>query len=127
MHELTTLGIDTGDIRAFKDMFADDFKQDVQTTLALGMEFHQLTDDFLDTLKEFARYHDTKIAIESEANQVNRMGEITIVINKDGRIEKHAIINTNLLDVFYITRYYGVAIENVQYAPIFNKSQRFLN
>ena len=127
MHELTTLGIDTGDIRAFKDMFADDFKQDVQTTLALGMEFHQLTDDFLDTLKEFARYHDTKIAIESEANQVNRMGEITIVINKDGSIEKHAIINTNLLDVFYITRYYGVAIENVQYAPIFNKSQRFLN
>ncbi|MGM0435908.1 MAG: hypothetical protein ACQEQA_02545 [Bacillota bacterium] len=127
MHELTTLGIDVGDIRAFKDMFGDDFKQEVQTTLALGMEFHQISDSLLETLADFAKYHDTSIAIESESNQVNRMGEITIAIDKDGVIRKHAIINTTLLDVFYITHYYGVPMENVEYAPVFNKSQRFLN
>ncbi len=127
MHELTATGIDVSDIRAFKDMFADDFKQDVQTTLALGVEFHQIDDGLLNMLKDFAKYQDVELSLESESRWVNRMGEITLKIHKDGTLTKSAIINTTLIDVFYVNRYYDVPMKNIDYAPVFKKSQRFLN
>ena len=127
MHEMTSSGIDVGDISAFKDMFGEDFKQDVQTTLALGVEFHQINAALVTMLKDFAKYHDTELRLESESNQINRMGEITYTFTKQGSLDKHAIINTTLLDVFYINHYYDVPLKNIEYAPIFNKSQRFLN
>ncbi len=127
MHELEASGYDVGDINAFKDMFGSNLEQDPQTTLGLGLDFHQVDDNLIAFLQSFAKTHATPLTLESESYAVNRMGHIICTLNPNGSMEKSATLHTTLVDVFYIHRFYGVPLENIQYTPVFKKSQRFLN
>ncbi|MFW6298087.1 MAG: ankyrin repeat domain-containing protein [Bacillota bacterium] len=127
MHELEASGYDVGDINAFKDMFEGNLEQDPQKTLGLGLEFHQVDETLTGFLQDFAKTHGVKLTLESESYAINRMGKIAYHFDKNGNLVKEATIHTTLVDVFYVHRFYGIDLENIEYVPVFKKSQRFLN
>lgn len=126
-HGIANEGFNAGDIIPLKDMFPGQINHDVNKTLQLDVDFWELTDEILEHFRDFALNHNTKVVIESEEENLNQRGQVYFEIESNGKIKKHAIVYSHLIDVYYLHFYFDIPLANIMYHPTAKKPERFLN
>ncbi len=119
--------IEVDDVTPLKDTLGEAFPFDIDSSLELINDLIALEDDDFEALARFARENRTRLVITTDGADVNKIGHVEIVIDKDGSITKNATVHTNYLDVYYLHQYYDIPLENITYIPPVSKGQRFLS
>ncbi len=115
------------DIAALKDMFPGKLSHDINKTLQLEVEFLNIDDNMIQTFQRFAKDNDTTLIIESEDDTINQKGQITYTFHPSGKLTKHAVVKSHLIDVYYLHFYFDIPLKNITYDPQLKNPQRFLN
>ncbi len=126
-HELSHQNFNAYDMAALKDMFPGKIAHDLNKTLQLEVEFLGIDDEMIQTFQQFAKKHNTTLAIESEDDAINQKGQITYTFHPTGKLSKHAVVKSHLLDVYYLHFYFDIPLKNITYEPQLKDPQRFLN
>ncbi len=127
IHYFNDSSYETHDIIGLKDMFPGQFDHDVNKTLQLNIEFWEFDDQLFELFKSFATTHNTHLVIESETENMNQRGQIIFEVYPSGKVTKHAVVYSHLLDVYYLHFYFDIPLGNITYHPTAKKPERFLN
>ncbi len=119
--------IEVDDVEPLKETLEDAFIYDVDQALELVNDLIALENDDFEQLVTFAKKNQTILKITTDGVDINKIGHIEITIDKTGHITKQATVHTNYVDVYYIHKYYGIPLENIEYNPPITKDMRFLN
>jgi hypothetical protein len=122
-----TPNVPAQDTGALQDTLEDAFIYDYDHTLELMLDYFDKDNQDIETiLATFAKDNNTGLKVTTDTFEINKVGHVEVTVLNDGSTERHATVQSNYLDVYYIHRYYGVPLENITYAPKATKKHRFI-
>jgi len=124
--ELMQANIEISDIHPILEMFPDSFDYHPSFTLQLGFDLLDL-DAYKPLFSELAERYNTTLTVETEGHSMNKTAHIQCTFKENGQLTKEATVYSNLIDVFYIHRYYFIPLASIAYEPVGFTDQRYLN